>query len=303
MYTTAKIFIPIISCFNLTNIIICTEMEFPQIKYFPLQIEDKEFVATVSCILKYCETFFHINTQATIFIVKPSTSNQLSLQTEILTGLFHTYNHDVMLIDGRFSSKTVATRKAANYLVFIENISEMMNIEKILNLPDILDPLVPILIIITKSTNRPNLNIMVNVILHRLLTHNFHNVDVILLTSDGIEILTWFPYENENCGKIVENVKIISTCDGRNGLSHVSMDPFKIPVHNLHLCPINVAVRIWEPYVRRTNENTLNGIDIDLMEFVAASFKMVPKYFVMQKGNEKLNSVIERCVQKKRRYH
>lgn len=293
MYTVI-IFISIISCLNLANIITCTEIELPAIIQY-LQIEEKKTVSTVSCILKYCETFFHINTLATISIIKQSTSNQLPLQTEILNGLFSTYNHDVIIFDDRFSSSAVTTRKTGNYFIFIENISDMINIEKILNLQDNLDPLAPVLLTITKSTSKPNLNIMVNVILHRLLSYNFHNVNVILLTSDEtIEILTWYPYEHEKCAKIVANVKITSTCDGTNGLSRVSTEHFKIPAHNLHFCPVNVGVRIWEPYVQRTNENTLNGIDIDLMEFVATSFKLAPKYYVMQNGNEKLNRLIER---------
>lgn len=259
--------------------------------HFPLLEIDSYSQSNFSsfpCILKYCELLLDRKSLSPNLMVIMATTQ---IQQDILNNLFDTHNYDIIVFNTNLnflSNSIVVKPKPNNYIIFIENINELTEIEKILIQQENINPLTPIIIIFTKKyLTNPIINIEVNFVFQRLLSLHFYNAyGIVIKSNSSIEVFTWYPYDNKNCGKIVKNIQKISTChDSEDILSFVNKNLtqllVKIPKRNLNnKCPLKIAIRVWEPYVVMQNdENYFTGIDIDLIKFIAESLNVIPVYY------------------------
>lgn len=267
------------------------EQKLPSNYSASLQIHSEQYYSSIPCILNYCETLFDKKSSSpNLMVIMPITSSPF--QIEILNNLFNTYNYDTIIINAKinFLSNFIVEKNPNNYLILIDNINELMQMEKLLIQLNNVNPLTPVIIIFTKiySTYVDE----VNLVFQRLLTLNFYNVYGIVIKSNSTEVLTWYPYENKNCAKIVNNIKIISICYGSAeniALINQSFDEKmkrKISDRNLNKCSLKIAVRVWEPYVMQNVNHSFNGIDKDLIKYVAESLNVIPEYYSLTKKKQ-----------------
>lgn len=91
-------------------------------------------------------------------------------------------------------------------------------------------------------------------VLSELLLHNMLNVNLIYnkAGTNTVEMITWFPYEGNNCANHILRLRIIDQCVYENTSNNSDVNIVfvakrkqkKIP-QILHGCPLKISSSIW----------------------------------------------------------
>lgn len=113
---------------------------------------------------------------------------------------------------------------------------------------------------------------------------------------DMIDIVSWFPYENNNCAKDVGEIVLLDQCKPplkkysqaiRIKENHEIDDIVKIP-NNFHGCSLNVSSSIWEPFVsysysEEPDEKAWSGIEVSILRSIGKHLNLTIN-FILNSG-------------------
>lgn len=133
-------------------------------------------------------------------------------------------------------------------------------------------------------------------VFNELLSHSVLNVNIMyqnIENSNLLQAVTWFPYELENCGNKIINIRVIDECESfqNSDTGDISDIDWKEYFLNLfpkfpktyHNCPLKITANINEPYVvpnNNINETINKGLEILMLETIAEKLKLTPVYQV-----------------------
>lgn len=105
------------------------------------------------------------------------------------------------------------------------------------------------------------------------LRNKILNVNVILIGASEIKIVSWFPYDDENCGKYVRNLEIIAECSletSRYLVTHHEVEKKKLINNRHHKCPLIAISLERAPYAFfSSKKNEYTGFEVELLEAFA----------------------------------
>lgn len=247
----------------------------------------------LSCIINYCNRLFDGNKikPSSVMVIVPH-PNHSSIQTIIMQSIS---SNSLMIFDKPSIGKN-AKQSPSNYLIFIDAIDDVAAIGTIISSMPNSNFLAPIITVFPNFSAVTNMQFQVKTIFERLLLQNYINLYAILIKPETIEMVTWYPYENNNCAKLLSEVKTIEFCnknisDQEKVLTTKKFDNKKNVIDQTsNKCPLKILARIWEPYV---GVEIHYGIDIQLLEFILKSLNMVPIYYTINKSIERKSNYIE----------
>lgn len=269
--------------FTLNNILFTiTICLIPSIVYTENQIKihQSSLSLSISYMVKICDIIFRNNE---LKIVIPTFTDDLIFQSAII----QTLSNRSVILRTADTKKTNKILSASNYLIFIDCYTNPLETVKniVHNVKHISNSNAQMLILFTNNNNVDDNNsrkIDIQIIFNKLLTHNFYNVHIIQWVKKSIYIST---YEHFNCVKKnlinqIKTFKILNFIEIEN-LFEKRLN-YQIDNNNMKMkkCPMKILIRILEPYVFNRKSH-IDGIDIELLEFVLEGLNMFPIYYYM----------------------
>ena len=173
------------------------------------------------CVLKLCEKYFKsAKALKGSLVVINLVPNPNIFQRKIIMSLNDDKRHEicVMVKDAKKKhwNASHVTEKAQNYMMLITNANEITTIVKQLKGLPTWNPLAQVVVIFTDTMKSENeQDSMVKVVFNELLMYDVLQVNIVLQRTNALnilEVLTWFPYERDNCANYIENIRKIEEC-------------------------------------------------------------------------------------------
>lgn len=259
------------------------------------KIEDTEYVLYIPCIFNLLEKYFRskIRLKGSLIIFS-FTPNGSQFQKTILKSFNEDINHEYSIMAKyallpHFNASHV-TDKAKNYFFMIEKSDEIPAILNQLRRLPTWNPFAKVLVLLMRTTpfEENDLNTEIIEIFGKLLNSKMLNANVLYVSQkpNTIEVVTWFPYEDNNCAKKIETIRLIDRCEviyGENS-STLKFTTFlnniqRIP-ENLHNCPLMIATSDWPPFTiyNQTEQKFVRGVEIEMLKTVAEKLGMKPVF-------------------------
>lgn len=106
-------------------------------------------------------------------------------------------------------------------------------------------------------------------ILMKFLHNKILNVNVIRIGVAKIEIVTWFPYDGENCGKYIRNLEIVAECSLETS-RYNAVETKKLVINKPYKCPLKAISLEWAPYAFFNNKTgKYVGFEVELLNSFA----------------------------------
>ncbi|CAO1422337.1 unnamed protein product [Diamesa serratosioi] len=255
------------------------------------------------CVLKLCEKYFKsAKALKGSLVVINLVPNPNIFQRKIIMNLNDDNRHEicVMVKDAKkiHWNASHVTEKAQNYLMLVTNANEITSIVHQLKKLPTWNPIAQVVVIFTDAMkSESEQDSMVRVVFNELLMNDVLNVNVVIQRTNSLtvlEVLTWFPYERDNCADYIENIrkidecKLIETKDPTTGIiqrndiitSFSAKYYPKIPTH-FHECPMKVTTFLWEPYVVGHRNKIQRGLEVVMIQTISQKMNLKPVYKVI----------------------
>lgn len=152
------------------------------------------------------------------------------------------------------------SEKAQNYFMFLVSFEDVNStVHQWRSLPT-WNPMAQVMGLFTEVFDPEILDEQIRSVLNELLLHNMLNVNLMYRKADTniVEMITWFPYEAQNCANLIANLRVIDKCEyqlesSNSSDTNVVFTPKKkekkIP-HRLHGCSLKISSSVWvrEPW-------------------------------------------------------
>ncbi|CAO1422329.1 unnamed protein product [Diamesa serratosioi] len=253
------------------------------------------------CVLKLCEKYLKSEKAMKGSLVVLNVIHKPNLfQRRILEKLHDDKNHLMSLMvknANKIHSPLFTTDKAQNYIVLLAHSSELaITIVKMVSRMT-WNPLAQFLVIYTEPMKSIyDREIAVQFVLNEFLQINVLNVNVIVQSieiTNQLDVFTWFPYHNESCAHIIENVKKIEECKviernengiviRRNLIKSFNQQFYPRIPKTLHECPLKITTFINEPYVVGRKNKLDKGLEILMVKVISEKMNLKPIYDVIE---------------------
>jgi hypothetical protein len=135
-------------------------------------------------------------------------------------------------------------------------------------------------------------------VFEELLSHSVLNVNIMyqnIENSNLLQAVTWFPFEMENCGNEVINIRVIDECESFENpdteetdinWQEYYLDLFPKFPKTYHNCPLKITANINEPYVvsnNNVNETIKKGLEILMLNTIAEKLKLTLVYKIVER--------------------
>lgn len=257
-------------------------------------IVDTDNLQFIPCILDLSEKYFRSNQKVKgSLIIINFTPNDSEFQKIILKRFNENEEHEYSLM-AKYAllphkNASHVTDKAKNYFFIIEKSNEISAILIQLRGLPTWNPFAKILVLLIRSMplSLTTLHEEFIEIFSILLRKTMLNANVMYVTlKNSIEVVTWFPYENDNCAKQIDHVEIIDQCEVIYNKDFSSstvkyrtfMDKIdKIP-SDLHNCPLMIATSDWPPFTIYNDKEKrfVRGVEIEMLKTIAGRMGLLP---------------------------
>jgi hypothetical protein len=281
-----------------------------------------EVYETIPCLIKLCGKYFKSKpVLAGSLVVLNLPPDPTLFQSKIVQALNEDELHEIglMIKDAKkpHLDSSHIMEKAKNYLILIDDSSELeATIHQLQVLPS-WNPLAQVVVLFTSEMNDFMHELEVKNVLIELFEYSVLNVNVMShrFNSNIIQTQTWFPYEGSNCADTILELRLIDECEyvevdnpllGVDEVDENTEDEYggdkdanenfrqyilreshyfsdfgaKSP-RNFHGCPLRVSTSIWEPYVFGTVDKIQKGLEVRMIDAITSKLNMVPVYKVM----------------------
>ena len=255
------------------------------------------------CVLKLCEKYFKsAKALKGSLVVINLVPHPNVFQRKIIMSLNDDKRHEicVMVKDAKKKhwNASHVTEKAQNYMMLITNANEITNIVMQLKGLPTWNPLAQVVVIFTDAMrSESEQDSMVRVVFNELLMYDVLQVNIVIQRTNSLnilQVLTWFPYERDNCASYIESIRKIDECKlietmnlttGKiqrdNIVTSFSAKYFpKIPT-NFHECPMKVTTFLWEPYVVGHRNKIQKGLEVVMIQTISQKMNLKPVYNVI----------------------
>ena len=255
------------------------------------------------CVLKLCEKYFKsAKALKGSLVVINLVPNPNIFERKIIMSLNDDKRHEicVMVKDAKKKhwNASHVTEKAQNYMMLITNANEITSIVKQLKRLPTWNPLAQVVVIFTDEMKLKNeQDEMVRVVFDELLMYDVLQVNIVIQRTTSLntlEVLTWFPYERDNCANYIKNIRKVEECklvETKNHTTGIVKQSIiirsfnrkyypKIPTY-FHECPMKVTTFFWEPYVVGQRNNVKGGLEILMIQTISQKMNLKPVYNVI----------------------
>jgi hypothetical protein len=283
-------------------------------------LDDWQEYFTIPCIVKLCNKYFKSERALKGSLVIINLPRDVTgFQSKIIKALNEDELHEigVMVKDARKKhwNASHVTEKAKNYLMLIEDSSELeATVHQLKGLPT-WNPLAQVVVLFTAQMDDFVHELEVKNAMIELFEYSMLNVNVMSqrFNTNVIQTQTWFPYEGDNCANTILDLRLIDECEYAEDNdesedkdeeyddedekkvksnetsifvreSHYFSDFGEKSPKNLHGCPLKVSTAIWEPYVVGTDEKIKAGLEVKMIQAITTKLNMVPVYKILPRG-------------------
>lgn len=298
-----------------------------------LSFDDLNRTRTIAyCVLKVGdEHFFSKNyTRSPIVVV-----NILDFSSPgiLLTAIHQHVKQGVRLLDyNNNTDREIAPdrktnrMRAINYLIMLEKSDELSDIIWRMQTRQSWNPQAKFVIFFTgmfSSDDEAQNN--TEMVLNVLLNHDILDSKVMFIVGHHPNVLvvkTWFPFEGNNCGQKIKNIRLINTCevmkpnelDPRattnftlsNSRQEVFVENDKIILvyhfftnlypkfpDKFHKCLLRVSTYMKEPFVLVKNDHIVGGLEVEMLKAISRKLDFIPIFQHMKNpaGNFSTDSI------------
>lgn len=127
-------------------------------------------------------------------------------------------------------------------------------------------------------------------------------------TNSSWSLMTYYPYNNEDCTTFSYNTIATFTSTNYSQLAKIPMQKlYARKLINMRKCPINIAVVPSEPYVfikQVKGRKKFDGIEIRIIKAIASSMNFTPNFILPRDihGNVYPNATKKDCLQMVRHF-
>lgn len=253
-------------------------------------IEDNTFIEIVPCVIKLAEKYFRsLRVVQGSLVIISLTPDDSTFQMEILKAFNEDVRHEysVMMKYAKrpHANASHVTEKAKNYFFIIKRSTELPAIITQLKKLPTKNTFAQLLVLFAVELESPILEQEVIAAISYLDFFNMHDFNIMypVVGTNKMRLVTWMPYEDDNCGNSYDKITLRDECDvvietdevtGVNKMSFKYLNPpviieSKLP-QNFHGCPMRVATSVWEPYVNYDEIEGFNkGLEVLMLKTYA----------------------------------
>lgn len=159
------------------------------------------------------------------------------------------------------------------------------------------NPSARVLLLMPFTNDEISISTKLRQILDIFLQFNMLHVKMVIhrVTSLTLEVITWFPFDEENCASKVSELTLIGRCEcTRSGFQYIEYPTAEKVVVPLRArgCELRTSASVQEPYViynRETRE--FSGLEVQLVRNIASELDMRVKFVLINesRSNRALN--------------
>lgn len=265
-----------------------------------LDFLDNQRFKTVLCIIKFYKEY---GGTSNIFPGSMISLNLLNVssrfQTYIVMGLSDyqaDYYNSTLLIRHiwKFSWKPFHIMpKTLKYILILNQTDEVAKTLNIWSSIETWNPTALVFVILFQYIEYSEFESEAKLIFEEFLKFGMINVFIVLTEADKylVEIVTWYPYDGENCAKKITKITRLDQCNHlsienqlQNNATAFTNNTMiataeKIP-KNLHHCPLSVSANIWEPYVSYNTGQMggWNGMEVYILLNIVQRLNMTIRF-------------------------
>nr|QGW45458.1 ionotropic receptor 87a [Bradysia odoriphaga] len=258
---------------------------------------------SIPCIRRFCQHYFRSDiAMKGSLVIMNLTPSPSTFQTRIIESLNEDVTHEfsVMIKDSRKKHMNAShvSEKAQNYFMFIVSYEDVNStVHQWRSLPT-WNPMAQVMGLFTEVFDPEILAEQIRNVFDELLLHNMLNVNLMYRKAGTniVEMITWFPYEGENCANRIVNLRVIDNCEYQvdptntsdiNVVFNPKRKEKKIP-HHLHGCSLKISSSVWPPYTYYDSESGefTKGIEVLLVQTIAKVLHLTTVYNVLNETRE-----------------
>jgi hypothetical protein len=302
---------------TLPTIVLVFLLYYVKYSFTQFTVDDlNEMYKTIPCLVKLCGKYFKSERalKGSLVIINLPPHPTL-YQSKIVAALNEDHLHEIGLMVKDAKKKhwnaSHVTEKAKNYLMLIEDSSELeATIHQLKGLPT-WNPLAQVVVVFTAEMDEFVHELEVKNVMLELFGYSMLNVNVMSqrYNTSIIQTQTWFPYEGHNCADTILNLRLIDECeyiemdepitDDREVVEkeddeygeqskqyllrerHYFSDFGSKSPKNFHGCPLKISSSIWEPYVVGAAGKIEGGLEVKMIDAITSKLNMVPVYKII----------------------
>lgn len=263
--------IKVIRYLFLNVLIACTLTALNDTNFFE-RTTDVSLKQTLNCILKFYETYTKTKSMHSGSKIHLNIHQRNSFRTQnlFLKGLSdsqqHFFNSTVVIESATNKPAQTAlsdSTKASKYVLFLYDARDTE--ANVLSWKSSLswNPLAPVFVVLRAYRFKEELGSEIKIIIDSLRKHDMWRCYVVsTIVEEGyVDILSWFPYKNDSCGKEVENIQLLERCyfgaKNKNKIkAHYNYEKWhkKWALRNLRQCPLKASAAVFAPYIVVVNK-------------------------------------------------